>query len=134
MNDTPIEEVARQLRLAFELGDMELFGALLAPNVTWGPPGDPSPPCQTKSQVLAWYQRGADSGTRAKVQEIKIVGNRLLVGLVVSGTPQAKEMGGRTPRWQVLTIEDSLIVDIVGFMRRSEAIEWISVGRTIQRD
>jgi hypothetical protein len=123
---TSIEELARQLRLVFEAGDLDLFGALLAPNVTWGPPGDPSPPCQNKRQVLEWYQRGANAGAHAKVQEMKIVGNRLLVGLVVSGTPRSREMGGHAPRWQVLTVEGAQIVDIVGFEQKSEATDWLS--------
>jgi hypothetical protein len=88
-----MEQVARAVRFAYEQGDVELFGALLSPNVTWGPPGGPST-CQSKSQVLAWYQKGANSGARAEVQEIEIVGDRLLVGLVVMGSSSAKKQNG----------------------------------------
>ena len=31
-----VEQVACDIRLAYEMGDVERFGALLAPNVTWG--------------------------------------------------------------------------------------------------
>ncbi|MGC2175034.1 MAG: nuclear transport factor 2 family protein [Acidimicrobiales bacterium] len=125
-SNSSMNELARQIRLAYETGDLELFGALLARNVTWGPPGDPSPPCQSKSQVLAWYQKGAYAGARATVQEMTAFGNRLLVGLVVKSMPASKEMGGQAPRWQVLTIEGSQIVDIVGFTQKSEATDWLS--------
>jgi SnoaL-like domain len=122
-----MDELTRQLRLAYETGDLELFGSLLAPNVTWGAPGDPSPTCQSKNQVLSWYQKGAYAGARAKVQEMTEFGSQLLVGLVVRGTLQAKEKGGQGPRWQVLTIEDSKIVDIVGFEQKSDATAWLSL-------
>ncbi len=123
-----IHELSRRLRLAYETGDLELFGALLAPNVTWGPPGDPSPPCQSKQQVLAWYQKGAYAGASAKVQEMTSFGDRLLVGLVVTGTSTAKEMGGQGQRWQVLTIQGAQIVDIVGFAQKREATDWLSTS------
>ncbi|HEV7959184.1 MAG TPA: hypothetical protein VGP11_06955, partial [Acidimicrobiales bacterium] len=89
--------------------------------------GDPSPTCQSKNQVLSWYQKGAYAGARAKVQEMTEFGSQLLVGLVVRGTLQAKEKGGQGPRWQVLTIEDSKIVDIVGFEQKSDATAWLSL-------
>lgn len=122
---TPMEQVAREVRLAYELGDVELFGALLAPNVTWGPPGDP-PTCRSKSQVLTWYQNGANSGARAEVQEIEIVGDQLLMGLTVIGTSAATKRSGRASRWQVLTVKDAQIVDIVGFETKSDAAAWAS--------
>ena len=121
----PIEHVAREVRLAYELGDADLFGALLSPNVTWGPPGGPST-CRSKNQVLAWYQNGANSGARAEVQEIEIVGDQLLIGLTIVGTSTAKKKSGRTSRWQVLTVKDTQIVDIVGFEQKSDATTWMS--------
>ena len=121
-----VEEVAQNVRMAFELGDPELFGTLLAANVTWGPPDDPSPPCQNRRQVLAWYQKASSAGARARVVEIDTVGDALLVGLVVTGTPAAEEQGGHAPRWMVLSIEDSKIVRIVGFAQRSEAAAWMT--------
>jgi hypothetical protein len=120
-----MEEVARDVRLAYELGDVELFGALLAPNVTWGPPGD-APTCRSKNQVLTWYQNGANAGARAEVQELEIVGDQLVVGLSVIGTSAAKKQSGRTMRWQVLTVKDAQIVDIVGFETKSDATAWVS--------
>ncbi|HEY1762517.1 MAG TPA: nuclear transport factor 2 family protein [Acidimicrobiales bacterium] len=122
---THMEQVARDLRLAYELGDTELFGALLAPDVTWGPPGDP-PTCRSKNQVLAWYENGANAGARAQVQSIEIVGEQLLVGLVVVGTSSAKKLSRQAVRWQVLTVSGSRIVDIVGFEQKSDATAWMS--------
>jgi hypothetical protein len=125
-NTDLMEQVARDVRLAYEQGDVELFGALLSPNVTWGPPGDP-PTCRSKSQVLAWYQNGANAEGRAEVQEIEIVGDQLLVGLTVVGASTTKKTGSSgAPRWQVLTVKDTQIVDIVGFEQKSDATSWMS--------
>lgn len=120
-----MERVSRDVRLAYEQGDLNLFGALLAPDVTWGPPGDSST-CRNKSQVLAWYQKGANAGSHAEVQEIEIVGDRLLVGLVVMGSPSGEHENERTSQWQILTVKDSRIVDIVGFELKSDAVAWMS--------
>jgi ketosteroid isomerase-like protein len=116
-----MERIAGQVRIALEAADLSSFSDLLDPDVRWGPPGDPSPPCQNRKQVLAWYQRGRDAGTRAQVSEISVLGDRILVGLVVAGTEAARERGGRATRWQVLTVRDGRVVDIVGFDQRSEA-------------
>ena len=39
-----LQELALQVKLALENGESSGFGELLDPDVTWGPPGDPSPP------------------------------------------------------------------------------------------
>lgn len=121
-----ISSLAGELRVALELGDLAGFEALLAPDVTWGPPGDPSPPCQNRAQVLSWYRKGRASGARAEVQELTVTGTWLLVGLVVTGTDAAKERGGRTTRWQVFGVNEGRIASIVGFDRKSEALDWIA--------
>jgi hypothetical protein len=120
-----VEEVAREVRLAYELGDIQRIGALLAPNVTWGPPRGPST-CQSKSQVLAWYENGRNAGAHAQVEEIEIVGQQLLVGLVIVGAPLAHARSSRSPRWQVLSVRGAHIVDIVGFEQKSDAVSWMS--------
>jgi hypothetical protein len=121
-----IDKAAGELRIALEAADLTAFSDLLAPNVTWGPPGANSPTCQSKNEVLSWYERGKSSGASAKVSEIVIVGNRVLVGLVVRGVPRAREEGGQAARWQIFTMSDGLIVDIVGFEKKSEAVAWLS--------
>jgi len=118
-----VEEVARQVSVALEAADLAAFSDLLDPDVTWGAPGDPSPPCQNREQVLAWYQRGRKSGVRAQVSEVVVLGDRILVGLVLVGNDAARERGGLALRWQVLTVRDGRVVDIRGFEKRSDAVE-----------
>jgi hypothetical protein len=125
-NSISIEKVAEELRIALESADLAAFSNMLAPDVTWGPPGANSPTCQSKNQVLTWYERGRSSGASAKVCEITIVENRVLVGLLVRGLQQARDEGDEAERWQVFTTSGGRIVDIVGFDRKSEAVEWLS--------
>ena len=44
--------LAGLVRHALEEADLETYADLLAADVRWGPPGDPSPPCQSRWQVL----------------------------------------------------------------------------------
>ena len=81
------QRLAGQVRQALEAADLAACADLLDPAVRLGPPGDPSPPCQNRDQVLAWYQRGRDAGTRARVTGTLVSGNRILVGLKVTGWP-----------------------------------------------
>jgi hypothetical protein len=119
-----MERVARQVRIALETADLSAFGDILDPNVRWGAPGAP---CQSREQVVSWYQRGEDVGARARVSETTVFGDRILFGLVVAGTRAARERGGKATRWQVLTVKDGRVVDIVGFEQRSGAVAHAAV-------
>lgn len=123
MPDDPesMEHTAHRVRIALETGDLSSFGELLDPNVRWGAPGDPSPPCQSREQVLSWYKRGKESGISATVFEVSVLGDRLLVGLLVSDNRAAEERGRTATRWQVLSVQAGRVVDIVGFDNRREA-------------
>jgi RimJ/RimL family protein N-acetyltransferase/ketosteroid isomerase-like protein len=114
--------IAERVKTALEAADLSAFSDLLDPNVTWGAPGDRSPECQNRAQVLAWYQRGRESGTRAQVLEIVVLGDRLLVGLSVTGNSVAPASDGTTERWQLLSLAGGRIVDIRGFQERDEAV------------
>jgi streptomycin 6-kinase len=118
-----VQRLAERVRSALEAADLSAFGELLDPDVRWGAPGDRSPACQNRAQVLSWYQRGRDAGVRARVSEVAVLGDRtILVGLSVARNPAAHESGGEVERWQVLTVAAGRVVDIVAFDQRSEAI------------
>ena len=119
-----LEGLARQVRIAYESGDVASFVELLDPNVRWGPPGDPAPPCQNREQVLAWYERGSQAGMTARVSEVSVLGDRILVGLMVADSKASKQRGGAAARWQLLTVREGRVVDIVGFEQKSEALDW----------
>jgi hypothetical protein len=117
-----MEDLARQIRVALETADLSAFGRLLDPGVRWGPPDARRPTCRNRDQVLAWYERGRESGARARVTELVVLGDRLLVGLTVRRGGGAGGGGGASTRWQVLTVSGGRIVDIVGFDDRTEAV------------
>ena len=115
-----IEVIAQQVRVALEAADLSAFSDLLDPDVHWGAPDASRPACKNRDHVLAWYHRGRESGVRAQVTEVVVLGDRILVGLIVH--PAANERGGAAPRWQVLTVRDGRVVDIVGFETRRDAL------------
>jgi ketosteroid isomerase-like protein len=115
------ERLARLIGTALEAADLDAYAELLHPDVRWGAPGDPSPPCQSRAQVLAWYRNGREAGTRAHVTETVVVGSRILVGLRVSDGDADLGVGGEVDRWQVLTVRDGMVADIRGFDNRDDA-------------
>jgi ketosteroid isomerase-like protein len=117
MND-PIGD---RIRGALESADLTAIAALLDADVVWGAPDDEAPACRNRREVLAWYQRGRDAGVRAHVTEVVVHGDRVLVGLLVTGRSAPDEAGGEVPRWQVLSLAGDRVVDIRGFDDREEA-------------
>jgi ketosteroid isomerase-like protein len=113
--------VARQVRAALDAADLSAFGDLLDADVQWGPPDAPVPACRHREEVLAWYRRGKDAGVRARVSEVSVHDDQVLVGLQVTGRQAPGESGGDEERWQVLTVRDGRVVRITGFGERSEA-------------
>lgn len=117
-----MERLAQQFSEALEAGDLAAFSDRLDPNVRWGAPGDPTPACQSREQVFTWYRRALDSGTRGWVAEVTVLDDRLLVRVKVMDTAD-----GEVERWQVLTVRSGLVVDIVGFENRSDALGYRTV-------
>ena len=120
---TAIDRLAEQLQVALQAADLDAYQELLDPDVSWGPPDDQVSGCHNRGEVLAWYQRGRDSGIRADVVETVVIRDKILVGLKVRGSPEAPNGGGDTDRWQVLSIVDGRVKDIRGFESRDEAVD-----------
>ena len=121
-----MDEIAVLVRGALVAEDLTAFSELLDPAVTWGAPGARNPSCKNRNQVLAWYQRGRDAGVRGSVYDVEVLGDRLLVSMSVRGTDNAKERGGAALRFQVLTVWNGKVVDIVGFDDKTEALSYVS--------
>ena len=120
-----IQETAALVRRALAAEDVDAFAELLDPAVTWGAPGATNPTCKSREQVLAWYQRGRDAGVRGSVFDFEVLGNSLLVSMSVRGTENAKERGGAALRFQVLTVRSGMVVDIVGFDDKADALAYV---------
>lgn len=116
-----MDELAKRVRSALEGGDLDGYQELLAPDVSWGPPDDPEWGCHNRSQVLAWYKAARDSGMRARVDDVVVGSQALLVALTVSGRDEPDGSGAPARRWQVLTVKDGLVADIRGYDDADEA-------------
>ena len=114
-------DLAERVRSVMEAGDLDGFLRLCAEDVHWGPPDDPSSGCRSRQQVRSWYEAAFGRGVRAEVCEVVPGPSHLLVGVSISGSPAAREQGGRADRWQVMAIRDGSIADICGFDDRAEA-------------
>jgi hypothetical protein len=104
--------IAERVRAALDSADLDEMATLLSPDVHWGAPGDPTPPCRNRSQVLRWFQNGRDAGRRASVAEVTVHGNALLVGMQLDD-------GGQ--RWQVMRVGPTGVNDIRGYEDRPSA-------------
>ena len=124
MADT-IDLVAEQVRTALAADDPTPFVELLDPDVTWGAPGDPNPPCRNRNQVMAWYQRGRQAGVRGSVLDVEVLGGRLLVSMTVRNAGNVGEGDEEELRFQVLTLRNGRIAEIVGFDDKSEALTYV---------
>ncbi len=118
-----MDQLAAQVRSALEAADLDAYADLLDRGVRWGPPGDPVPPCRSRAQVLDWYRRGRGAGTRARVTETVVAGDKILLGLKVARIA-APDADAESDRFQVLTVRDGRITDITGFGDRDEAAAW----------
>jgi len=125
-----VGRLAGQIAAALEAADLAAYRDLLDPAVTWGPPEQPRSGCRSRDQVLAWYARGREAGTRASVTETAVFGDKILVGLLVTGRSDAVgEPHGEERRWQVLTVRDGKVTEIVGFEDREQAMAQGGLGR-----
>jgi ketosteroid isomerase-like protein len=121
-----MDEMAVLVRRALAAEDLSAFTELLDPAVTWGAPGARNPSCKNRNQVLAWYQRGRDAGVRGSVHDVEVLGDRLLVSMSVRGTEGARDRGGAALRFQLLTVRNGKVVDIVGFDDKAEALNYVN--------
>jgi SnoaL-like domain len=110
MSDPAVEAIAEKVRVALDAADLEQFADLLDPRVTWGAPGDTSPPCQTRQQVLAWYANGRAAGRRGQVRSVRTHEDKILVAMTVTSPDDAG-----SDRWQVLTVGNGRVTDIRGY-------------------
>lgn len=124
-----VEALAQRVRVALESADLSQFGELLDPNVRWGAPDDPTPSCQSRSDVLAWYGRGRAAGRRARVVDVQVHRDKILVHLSVLVPSSSGEPATEADRWQVLTCERGRVVDIRGFETRDEAFARVAPRR-----
>ena len=123
-----VERLAKQVAVALSTSDPGRFADLLDPHVTWGAPGDSSPPCRNRQQVLAWYQQDRAEGRRAHVRSVTAHGDKLLVSMM-AGALEGADPGQGVPRWQVLTVVNGRIANIHGYDDEDAAMDAVGQAR-----
>jgi ketosteroid isomerase-like protein len=124
MSAPAVEAIAEKVRIALDSADLEHFSDLLDPDVTWGAPGDPSPPCQSRAQVLAWYSSGRAAGRRGHVRTVTTHDDKILVTMTVTSPDDAG-----SDRWQVLTVANGRVTDIRGYDDETAAMAATGLSR-----
>lgn len=89
--------IAEQIRAALDAADLDAFADLLDPHVTWGAPGDPSPPCRNRGQVLDWYRQGRADGRRGRVLDVISHADKILLTMKVTDRKSAAGRGRARP-------------------------------------
>ena len=104
--------IAGRVRAALDAADLDEMAALLSPDVHWGAPGDPAPPCRNRSQVLRGFEKGREAGRRGSVTDLEVHGDALLIGLRLDSGEE---------RWQVMRVGPDGVNDIRGYEDRESA-------------
>jgi hypothetical protein len=112
--------IAEPIRGALESADLNAMAVLLSPDVKWGAPEAKNPTCQNREQVLSWYRNGRATRARARVIELTVAGEQLLVGLAITSGPDPADALA-PERWQIMTISADGVSDIRGYEDRSSA-------------
>jgi ketosteroid isomerase-like protein len=119
--DPSMTQLAEHVRTALESADLDRFADLLAPDVTWGAPGDPTPSCRDRHQVLTWYRKARALGRPVVLVDVTAYENAILVALATaSDTPPPNAVADR---WEVLAVADGRVRDIRGYDDRGAAIK-----------
>ncbi len=113
-------DVAARLRAALIARDRTAFAALLAEHVRWGGPAETPETCHSRADVLRRLDAQTAAGLRAAPIEVVPGDDALLVVLDVSRPTSGGFARGSTV-YQVMRLQDGLIVDIRGYGSRAEA-------------
>jgi hypothetical protein len=115
-----LREIAGQLQIAYGASDLELFGSLLHPEVHWGAG---SRACTNREEVLSWYRDLMERGARGRIADLEYLPEAILASVEF-----ARDAGGGRPvppevTFQVLRVDDGLIVEITGYPSLAAARE-----------
>ncbi len=88
----------------------------------WGGEQDTPEVCHGRADVLRWYEELDGPGVRARVEELCIHQDMIVVGLRVTWPDPAGREDQVFVRYQVFRVVDGLIADICGYLDRASAL------------
>jgi hypothetical protein len=118
-----LDQIAAQLRDAFERHDLALFGALLADDVQWGEQGRLEH-CRGRSDVLATFGRLVGHGVDTKVEDI-IVGRIGIVAIMQARWADSRDTRNETALYHSYHVHGGLIIGIRRYDDRNAALDAI---------
>lgn len=123
-NELPLEtreSFAQRVSSALDRADLDTFRKLLAPDAQWGDPSQVVPTCQSREEILNWYENARESGVRATVTDTVVLDNHILIGMKMTRISGLNDHFAEDERWQVLTFDNGAITSIRGYSTRDEA-------------
>lgn len=121
MTSPALDQIAAQLRDAFERHDLALFGALLADDVRWGEEGRPER-CRGRSDVLATFGRLVGHGVDTKVDDI-VVGRIGIVAIMQARWADSRDDRNETALYHSYHVRGGLITGISRYDNRNAALD-----------
>ncbi len=115
-----MNQLAAQLRTAFERHDLSLFGALLADDVWWGDEGRPRR-CRGRADVLATFSRLMGHSVDTEVRDV-IVGRIGVVAIMHARWADARDARNETALFHAYRVHDHLITGISRYEDRDAAL------------
>lgn len=105
-----LDDMAAQIRVAFESRDMTSFGALLADDARWGDDDAPNK-CRSRAEVVETFQGLIDAGVSGEVMDLKTGPSGVLCHLRIHW-PDAAGRTGRDEIFHLYRIRDGRIIEI----------------------
>jgi hypothetical protein len=107
------EDLATQIRTAFNARDIDVVRSLLAENATWGedPSGEWS--CHDRNDIIRRVKQLLDTGVRATIVETSTGPLGIAARLEVDW-PKGSDGGSRATYYQVYVVTDGLVTEIHG--------------------
>lgn len=116
LGDDLLSEIARHVEAACRDSDLDLLASLLHPQVHW------TEICRTSAQVLDWYRHALADGTTPTVNSVEVDRDAVILALTLTRPAEGARPAPPHHLYQVLTIQDALIVDIRGYPDRHSAL------------
>jgi hypothetical protein len=118
-----VEEIAAGLGTAFAARDLDLFGSLLAVDVSWGDDDHPNR-CRSRSDVVGTFGRLLTEGVEGTVTESVVRPNGVAVKLHVEWPNPGEGRGANF--WHSYIVSDGRVTEIQRHDGRRSAIAAVS--------
>jgi hypothetical protein len=121
-----VEQIAQQLRTAFNARDIDTFRGLLAEDARWGEDPDAPNTCHNRAEIVAHIKRLLDEGLRASIEQTTTGPRGVACLLEVEWPDPESAPPGRDSFYQVYVVTDALVTEIQGHDDQDSALAAIS--------